>query len=130
MHQLNRGGVYPQAETVQNLALKIFDGGFSVEEANQEGVCVQELPSDQRDSEPLPTSTQLRGYETYKEFNRRNCEGIAMRCCFDDACDIVHGTLSHSHLLMVLLCLQKGAEWQMPERWAQMPVTRRKENHS
>ena len=43
-----------------------------------------------------------------------------MRCCFDDGCDIVYGTLSHSHLLMVLLCLQKGAEWQMPERWAHL----------
>ena len=43
-----------------------------------------------------------------------------MRCCFDDGRDIVYGTLSHSHLLMVLLCLQKGAEWQMPERWAHL----------
>ena len=66
VHKLNRGGVYPQAETVQNLALKILDGGFCVEEANHEGVCVQELPPDQRDSEPVPTSTQLRRYETYK----------------------------------------------------------------
>ena len=62
VHRMNRGGVYPQAETVQNLALKILDAGFSVEEANHEGVCVQELPSEERGTEPLPASTQLRRY--------------------------------------------------------------------
>jgi hypothetical protein len=41
VHKQNRGGVYPQADTVQNLALKLLEVGFSPDEANHEGVCVQ-----------------------------------------------------------------------------------------
>ncbi len=28
----------------------------------------------------------------------------------------MYGTLSHSHLLLVLLCLSSGAEWELPEQ--------------
>ena len=43
VHPRNRGGVYPSPETVQNLTLALLETGFSVDEANHEGVCVQEL---------------------------------------------------------------------------------------
>ena len=45
---LNRGGVYPQSDTVQNLGVKILEAGFSMEEANHEGVVVQEVPAEKR----------------------------------------------------------------------------------
>ena len=48
VHQRNRGGVYPQGETVQNLALTILKNGFSSSEADHEGVCVQEVPYEHR----------------------------------------------------------------------------------
>ena len=102
VHTKNRGGVYPNDDTVMNLALKILDQGCSVEEANHEGVCVQEMPSEERGIEPMPASglsSQWRDYETYKEWNMRHCEGTAMECCFDVNSDILYGTLSHSHLL-------------------------------
>jgi hypothetical protein len=44
VHPSNRAGVYPMEETVMNLGLSILSSGFSVEEANHEGVCVQEVP--------------------------------------------------------------------------------------
>ena len=44
VHPSNRAGVYPMEETVMNLGLSILAGGFSVEEANHEGICVQEVP--------------------------------------------------------------------------------------
>ena len=108
------------------MALKMLGAGFSAEEANHEGVCVQELPFEERGGEPAVAalrdlqSPQSRSYETYKEFNIRNCGSIAMRCCFDNASDVLYGTLPHSHRLMGLLCLQRGVEWTMPDRWAKI----------
>ena len=116
MHKLNRGGVYPHAETVMNLALRLLDAGFSAEEANHEGVCVQELPSQEWQNGDTP---QLR-YETYKDFNIRSCESLPMSCCFGNESEVHYGTLSHSHLLLVLLCLQNGVRWPMPEKWAKI----------
>ena len=59
--------------------VKIFDAGFSSQEANHEGVCVQELPPEERNRELAPTNTQLQRHETYKEFNIGACDSIAMR---------------------------------------------------
>ena len=47
VHPLNRSGVYPMEETVMNLGMTILEIGFSVDEANHEGVCVQEVPADE-----------------------------------------------------------------------------------
>ena len=48
VHPSNRAGVYPMEETVMNLSLSILSGGFSLEEANHEGVCVQEVPAEEK----------------------------------------------------------------------------------
>ena len=45
VHPFNRGGVYPQGETVMGLGWSIFKTGSNAEEANHEGVCVQEVPA-------------------------------------------------------------------------------------
>ena len=52
VHPLNRAGVYPSPETVQNLGLKLLETGFSEDEANHEGVCVQEIPAEERRCDP------------------------------------------------------------------------------
>ena len=41
VHPPNRAGVYPMEDTVMSLGLSILSSGFSVEEAQHEGVCVQ-----------------------------------------------------------------------------------------
>ena len=48
MHRLNRGGVYPQPDTVRNLGLTLLKTGFNVSEANHEGVSVAEVPVNER----------------------------------------------------------------------------------
>ena len=48
VHNMNRGGVYPNGERVANLAVELLKVGFSEEEANHEGVCVQEVPASER----------------------------------------------------------------------------------
>ena len=53
VHPFNRAGVYPMEETVVNLGLGILLSGFSVDEANHEGVCVQEVPAEEQSKGPL-----------------------------------------------------------------------------
>ena len=48
VHPQNRGGMYPQPDTVRNLGLKIITKGFNQSEANHEGVNVEEVPFAER----------------------------------------------------------------------------------
>ena len=103
IHKNNRGGQYPQAGTVENLGVHIFTEGFNAEEANHEGVCVQELPANER-----PT-----GYDTSFERNVLQCMGTPLEGCFSiDETIVAHGTLSHSHLLLTMLCWANGLKWK------------------
>ena len=52
VHPMNRGGVYCMEQTVQNLGLGLLVKGISADEANHEGVCVQELPPDEQVRDP------------------------------------------------------------------------------
>ncbi len=117
VHKLNRGGVYPSPDTVQNLGLKLLEVGFSMDEANHEGVCVQELPVDERTRGPLNLD---RPYTSYKEFNKGHCTNPQLRTCFNDDSDTLYGTLSHSHLLLVLLAMKTGAQWKWPQGWKEI----------
>ena len=105
VHKDNRGGQYPQAGTVENLGVHILTEGFNAEEANHEGVCVQELPANERSA----------GYVTSFEWNCMQCQGTALEGCFTpDGADVALGTLSHSHLLLTLLCWHNGLKWNVP----------------
>ena len=53
VHPRNRGGVYCTDTTVQNLGFGLLEKGFSVGEANREGVCAQEVPASERSKDPL-----------------------------------------------------------------------------
>ncbi len=63
---MNRGGVYCMEQTVQNLGLGLLVKGISTDEANHEGVCVQEVPAYMRDKDPLDPA---KPYTTYKALN-------------------------------------------------------------
>ena len=104
VHAGNRGGQYPQPETVQNLGMNIFDNGFNDEEANHQGVCVQEVPEGARS----------RGYMTNAAFNRAKCLGSSLEGCFPPDAEALYGTLSHSHLLLVLLSWANRLAWKSP----------------
>ena len=68
VHPLNRSGVYPMEETVMNLGMTILGIGFSVDEANHEGVCVQEVPANEAKNVKLSAEGP---YATYLAYNRR-----------------------------------------------------------
>ena len=114
VHPRNRGGVYPSPETVQNLGLKLLKTGFNVDEANHEGACVQEIPAEERSCDPWDSSNP---YTTFKEFNRKHCGSATLQACFSGDSDTLYGTLSHSHLLLCLLAMKNGAEWEWPDEW-------------
>ena len=55
-----------------------------------------------------------------KAFNLSHCAKPQLRTCFSDGSDTMYGTLSHSHLLLVLLSMKTGASWTWPAEWAKI----------
>ena len=53
-----------------------------------------------------------------KAFNLSHCATPQLRTCFIGGSDTMCGTLSHSHLLLVLLSMKTGASWTWPAEWA------------
>ena len=81
-----------------------FQDGFDLEEANHGGVCVQEVPGEERHR-----------CETSYEWNLNNNRDTLLQGCFpSDAAVVAYGTLSHSHLLLTLLCWYHGLKWDIP----------------
>ena len=110
----NRAGIYPNGETVYNLCMRILKEGFSCEEANHAGVCVQELPPSQRKQQPTDQAAE---YEPYFDYNRKKSAvaGEWLKDCFGEDEDIMYGTLSHSHLLLVLRGLLRQSQWSLSD---------------
>ena len=87
VHQANRGGQYPNADTVKNLLCKIIKTGFSENEANHEGVCVESIPCHQ------PNAVAA----SYLKFNLLNATHQFYEKCFTPQDDVMYGLLSHNH---------------------------------
>ena len=116
VHPMNRGGVYPQPDTVRNLGLELLNTGFNENEANHEGVCVEEVPFRERSAATADGSAAVAApYESYADFNRKNACHPFLSACFSDQSDVMYGTLSHSHLLLVLLNFANGGHWKVDE---------------
>ena len=116
VHPMNRGGVYPQPDTVRNLGLELLNTGFNENEANHEGVCVEEVPFHERSAATADGSAAVAApYESYADFNRKNACHPFLSACFSDQSDVMYGTLSHSHLLLVLLNFANGGHWKVEE---------------
>ena len=85
--------------------------GISVAEANHEGVVVQELPREHWDAFNCHYN---KPYESLRDFNMSKTASVkALQVAFSPAGSFQHGTLSHSHLLVGLLCLKTGAQWDL-----------------
>ena len=93
--------MYPQPDTVRNLGLKIITKGFNQSEANHEGVSVEEMPYGERAKHSCSDGSP---YEPYADYNISKCDHLYLVKCFSYLNDIMYGTLSHSHLLLVLFC--------------------------
>ena len=89
-----------------------------MDEANHEGVCVQEVPAGERDKDPLNPD---KPYESYTGLNFVKCSTTQLlRTCFTTESGTLYGTLSHSHLLLALLAMKTGAPWAWPLGWRQI----------
>ena len=108
VHPQNRGGMYPQPDTVRNLGLKTTTKGFNQSEANHEGVSVEEMPYGERAKHSRSDGST---YEPYADYNIRQCDHLLLDKCLSHLHDIMYGTLSHSHLLLVLL---SWLPWRKP----------------
>ena len=62
VHPENRGGVYPQGDDVKQLAIRLAKAGFSQEEADHQGVCVQK---------PAAAAVAV----GYTQYNQQHCQG-------------------------------------------------------
>ena len=112
-HLFNRSGLFPAGSRVVSLLCEILLKGFNVREANHEGVVVQELPP-----EFHGIFLQKYGYPylSYRDNAVEKTQSIAsLRMAFSKNSVCVLGTLSHSTLIVGLLCLSKGAVWEIPE---------------
>ena len=114
VHPMNRGGheVYPNSDDVKKLGLNLIKAGFDYAEANHNGVAVEEF---------FGRVAAVAAHDTLKrvgEYNYQKCLGSpALGQCFGSAKygDIIAGTLSHSHLLLVLLCIKGNARWNIDD---------------
>ena len=110
-HPENRGGQYPQGEVVKQLGIRLAKEGFNQEEADHQGVCVQEPPAD---------ATAVAA-TSYLEYNKSRCQGSdVLSSCFGFDAVASFGMLSHNHLLLLLLCWQNGAQWTLTEEEKQI----------
>ena len=109
VHPRNRGGVYPNDSRCKGLGKKIALWGADQEEADHNGVCVEEIPAAEREKH----KDLLKNLPTYQEWNVTNSSKCEMlRDCFAGSMVQV-ATLSHGHLLLILLCWAVGAKWDM-----------------
>ena len=107
VHPSNRGGVYPNEDRVKGLGVDILRWGADCEEADHNGVTVEEIPTSEREKHP-----QLR-IERYADYNRRKCnERPLLQSCFQQS-DVFYGNLSHNTLLLVLLSWATSAKWDL-----------------
>ena len=121
MHPENRGGVYPQGDDVKQLAIRLAKAGFSQEEADHQGVCVQEPPAD---AVAACSHGQPAVAVGYTQYNQQHCQGSdVLSACFGPDASANHGLLSHNHLLLVLLSWLNGAEWDLDEEERQVLAT-------
>ena len=94
------------------MGLQIMSKGFNQSEANHEGVSVEEIPCSERAAHSRSDGSP---YEPYGDYNSRQCDHKYLVECFSQLHDIMYATLSHSHLLLVLLSWLNGADWKIDD---------------
>ena len=115
VHMMNRGmlEIYPNGSDVVSLCKEIVRNGFDASEANHNGIAVEEVPLQEHGAKDPVTGKTYRSIGDYNvEMSSNNS---FLKTCFslESARRVVAGTLSHSHLLLVLLCCRTCAKWDL-----------------
>ena len=123
-HQTNRGGVYPTPDRVVHLACEILSDKFVPEEANHLAVCIEELPAaEQMKAMPANWVGEKKVDGSYMSIECYNRTKTAAVAAFDklwaNNTGMLYGTLSHTHLLLVLLSIRNGAAWPLEKLGAE-----------
>ena len=93
---------FPSPSRVQALLCNILISGFNTNEANHEEVVVQELPPEQHQAFRQKWGVP---YETFLEYNIAKAFSVsALRPALTETSTCQFGTLSHSTLVVGLLC--------------------------
>ena len=103
VHPKNRGGIYPNEDRVKQLCASILQVGCDEADANHNGVVVQEIPAGDEAPEDYQTILQFNAAHT-------SCKPD-LQSCFKASKSLEFGTLSHSHLTLVLRCWLTNAIW-------------------
>ena len=122
---MNRGlhNQYPNDVDVRSLGLDLINGGFDYDEANHNVVSVEEVPAEVRMSKDFADPVSGSAYEGIGNYNERMGSGSEMMQRWFapiSARGVIVGTLSHTHLLLSLLCIAKGAKWDTTDSEGRM----------
>ena len=105
-HPSNRATVFPNCLRVRSLACEIICMGFHQAEADFEGVCVKEYSAEQQNA--------MQGYTSFKQNCANKAKGCVKGVFSRSGGDIFYGTLSHSHLAIILRAIEQGEKWDVP----------------
>ena len=105
-HPDNRSGVFPSSTRVRELACQIIVLGFSQAEADFEGVCVRDYTADQLKERP--------GYMSFAQNVAEKAKGCVKELYQHGYGEALFGTLSHTHLAVILRAIAAGVKWEIP----------------
>ena len=105
-HPENRNGVFPSSARVRHLACELIILGFSQAEADFEGVCVREYSPEELKKRP--------GYTSFRQNMVEKAKGCIQELYQQRNGEALYGTLSHTHLSVILRAISAGVKWEIP----------------
>ena len=105
-HPDNRNGVFPSSARVRYLACELIILGFSQAEADFEGVCVREYSPEELKTRP--------GYTSFRQNVVQKAKGCIHELYQQPGGEALYGTLSHTHLSVILRAISAGVKWEIP----------------
>ena len=117
----NRNSVFPNKKRSEKLACNIFCDGFDRKNAEFEAVCVREFPV------KTLMSNEKKDYEQFSQWVQRECPEDLLPVFGGrnggHLSTVTHGTLSHTHLLIILRAISYQVEWNVPTDLTEAELT-------
>ncbi|CAK0821987.1 unnamed protein product, partial [Prorocentrum cordatum] len=104
--EYSRVGAFPNCSGVRSLACEIICVGPRQAEADFEGVCVRDFPVEKQRG--------MAGYTSFAQNCKDEAKGRLKEILCRSGGEALYGTLSHSHLAIILRAIDAGAKWEIP----------------